>query len=125
MRICDRRPEDKVKCGDGRERNLQEKGQFKYFGYTVSNHRWIVGGKLCLLLNQWGLIVEWDCATCRPRILTASAENLDPSILRGHILYEKSGREGYKPLRRRLRRAGLRSGWGAVDCVGSDHSMSS
>src|SRR6516164_10607505 len=29
----------------------------------VSNHRWIVGGKLCLLLNQWGLIVGWACAT--------------------------------------------------------------
>jgi hypothetical protein len=22
----------------------------------LSNHRWIVGGKLCLLLNQWGLV---------------------------------------------------------------------
>jgi hypothetical protein len=29
----------------------------------VSNHRWIVGGKLCLLLNQWGLIVGWACAS--------------------------------------------------------------
>ena len=29
----------------------------------VSNHRWIVGGKLCLLLNQFGLIVGWACAT--------------------------------------------------------------
>jgi len=29
----------------------------------ISNHRWIVGGKLCLLLNQWGLIVGWACAT--------------------------------------------------------------
>jgi hypothetical protein len=29
----------------------------------LSNHRWIVGGKLCLLLNQWGLVVAWDCAT--------------------------------------------------------------
>jgi hypothetical protein len=29
----------------------------------LSNHRWIVGGKLCLLLNQYGLIVGWDCAT--------------------------------------------------------------
>src|SRR5215813_11457070 len=28
-----------------------------------SNHRWIIGGKLCLLLNQWGLIVGWACAT--------------------------------------------------------------
>jgi hypothetical protein len=31
----------------------------------VSNHRWIVGGKLCLLLNQWGLIVGWACATAK------------------------------------------------------------
>ena len=29
----------------------------------LSNHRWIVGGKLCLLLNHWGLIVGWACAT--------------------------------------------------------------
>ena len=29
----------------------------------LSNHRWMVGGKLCLLLNQWGLIVGWACDT--------------------------------------------------------------
>src|SRR5438876_2346218 len=29
----------------------------------LSNHRWIVGGKLCLVLKQWGLIVAWACAT--------------------------------------------------------------
>jgi hypothetical protein len=29
----------------------------------LSNHRWIVGGKLCLLLNQWGVGVGWACAT--------------------------------------------------------------
>lgn len=29
----------------------------------LSNHRWIVGGKLCLVLNQWGLVVGWDCDT--------------------------------------------------------------
>src|SRR5215510_13288740 len=29
----------------------------------VSNHRWIVDGKLCLLLNQWGLLVAWAWAT--------------------------------------------------------------
>jgi hypothetical protein len=28
-----------------------------------SNHRWIVGGKLCFILNQWGLICAWDCVT--------------------------------------------------------------
>lgn len=27
----------------------------------VSNHRWIVGGKLCLLLDHLGLIVAWSC----------------------------------------------------------------
>lgn len=28
-----------------------------------SNGRWIVGGKLCLLLNHLGLVVAWDCST--------------------------------------------------------------
>ena len=28
----------------------------------LSNHRWIVGGKLCLLLYQGGLGVVWGCA---------------------------------------------------------------
>ena len=26
----------------------------------ISNHRWIVGAKLCLLLNKFGLVVDWD-----------------------------------------------------------------
>ena len=28
-----------------------------------SKHRWIVGGKLGFILNQWGVICAWDCAT--------------------------------------------------------------
>lgn len=28
-----------------------------------SNHRWIVGGKLGFVLNQFGLVTNWDCAT--------------------------------------------------------------
>jgi hypothetical protein len=28
-----------------------------------SNQRWIVGGKRCFILNQWGMICAWDCAT--------------------------------------------------------------
>jgi hypothetical protein len=28
-----------------------------------SNHRWIVGGKLCMLLNHLGLVVNWACDT--------------------------------------------------------------
>jgi len=29
----------------------------------ISNKRWIVGGKLCYVLNRFGLIVSWDCDT--------------------------------------------------------------
>jgi hypothetical protein len=29
----------------------------------LANHRWIVGRNLCLLVNQWGLVVGWACAT--------------------------------------------------------------
>ena len=29
----------------------------------ISNQRWIVGGKLCLLLNHLGQVVDWDVAT--------------------------------------------------------------
>jgi hypothetical protein len=31
----------------------------------LSTHRWIVGGKRCLVLNQWGLIVAWEGATAK------------------------------------------------------------
>lgn len=27
----------------------------------LSNHRWIVGAKLGLVLNKWGLVAGWDC----------------------------------------------------------------
>jgi hypothetical protein len=29
----------------------------------LSNHRWMVGGKLCLLLNQYGLVAAWTYTT--------------------------------------------------------------
>jgi hypothetical protein len=31
----------------------------------LSNHRWMVGGTLCLLSNQWGLVVGWAWATAK------------------------------------------------------------
>ena len=27
-----------------------------------SNQRWLVGGKLCFIVHQWGLICAWDCS---------------------------------------------------------------
>jgi hypothetical protein len=48
-----------------------------------SNHRWIVGGKLGLLLNHLGLVVAWDWAganvpdpACHPRIEAVEDEML-------------------------------------------------
>ena len=38
-----------------REHQIGRKGK--------SNHRWIVGGKLGIVQNQWGLITDWDCRT--------------------------------------------------------------
>ncbi len=37
------------------DRQLGKKG--------LSNHRWIVGGKLCFILNQLGLVSGWTCDT--------------------------------------------------------------
>jgi hypothetical protein len=37
------------------EKQIGEKGK--------SNHRWIVSGKLGFVLNQFGLIADWDCDT--------------------------------------------------------------
>ncbi len=41
----------------------------------ISNHHWIVGGKLGFVLNQFGLIAVWDCDiayvadnTCQPLV---------------------------------------------------------
>lgn len=43
-------------CREGRSDNQIGKKGF-------SNRRWIVGSKLCCLLNQFGLVCGWDCAT--------------------------------------------------------------
>jgi hypothetical protein len=60
----------------------------------LSNHRWIVGGKLCCVLNQIGLISGWDCATANvydtvfhPLIRSFADEML---ILSDHGFYAKS-----------------------------------
>jgi hypothetical protein len=47
-----------------------------------ANHRWIVGGKLCLVLNHLGLVVAWDCAganapdTAFPPLIAAFEEEM-------------------------------------------------
>jgi hypothetical protein len=60
-----------------------------------SNHRWIVGGKLCCVLNQFGLISAWDCATANvydttfhPLIRLFEDEMI---VLTDHGFYSKQG----------------------------------
>lgn len=43
-----------------------------------SHHRWIGGGKLCLILNQWGVICAGDCATAH-----VHDTHLQPRIAQG------------------------------------------
>lgn len=44
-----------------REGRSKLNGQIGKKGF--SNHRWIVGGKIGLVLNKWGLVAGWDCNT--------------------------------------------------------------
>ena len=59
-----------------------------------SNHRWIVGGKLCFVLNKLGLVCGWDCNTANvhdtvfhPLIRTFEDEML---ILADHGFFSKT-----------------------------------
>ena len=43
----------------------------------ISNHRWIMGGKLCYVLNHLGLVVSWDCDTANVYDGTAFQQLVD------------------------------------------------
>jgi hypothetical protein len=47
----------------------------------LSNHRWIVGGKLCLLVNQYGLVVAWDCVTAN----VGCVANFAQEVVKGQL----------------------------------------
>jgi hypothetical protein len=46
----------------------------------LSNQRWIVGGKLCFILNHLGLIVDWDVATANVYDGTAFQEVVNQHV---------------------------------------------
>ena len=64
----------------------------------LSNRRWIVGGKLCLLLNKFGLVVDWKADTAN-----VSDQSFQPMIQKVKdemIVFSDSGfhrREGDPP----------------------------
>ena len=50
----------------------------------LSNRRWNVGGKLCLVVNQWGLIDDWDChpANVHDTVFQAMIGRLQEEMIR-------------------------------------------
>ena len=61
----------------------------------LSNHRWMVGGKLCFILNQLGLVCGWTCNTANvhdttfhPLIRLFEDEMI---ILSDHGFFSKAG----------------------------------
>jgi len=55
-----------------------------------SNWRWIVGGKLCVLLNHLGLIVGWDCDTANVYDGTAFQDLVD-SVADVMVVFSDTG----------------------------------
>lgn len=60
-----------------------------------SNYRWIVGGKLCCLLNQIGLVSGWDCSTANVHDTTFQplVETFEDKmiVLADHGFHSKAG----------------------------------
>jgi hypothetical protein len=68
-----------------------------------SNSRWIVGGKLCLLLNHLGLVVNWDCDTAN--VYDGSAfQHVVESVLEQMIVFAdvSFAKKGWHPANLRL-----------------------
>jgi hypothetical protein len=74
--------------------------------FGISNDVWIVGAKLCFVLNKWGLVVGWDCATANvhdatfhPLIRRFEHEMV---VIADHGFYSAKGTKGYGKRRRRV-----------------------
>ena len=77
-------------------RQGRSKAQIGRKGY--SNRRWIVGAKMCVIVNQWGLVVEWASATAnvkdtyfRPIIEQYEEQMI---VLTDHGFHSKSTKRG-------------------------------
>jgi hypothetical protein len=71
-----------------------------------SNRRWIVGGKLCLLLNHLGLVVDWDCDTAN--VYDGSAfQHLVDNVAEEMVVFADLhfSKQGWQPPNLRLCRA--------------------
>ena len=74
----------------------------------MSNARWIVGGKLCLLQNHLGLIVDWDCDTAN--VYDGSAfQHVVEGVLDDMVVFADRGfaKKDWHPHNLRLCRRGV------------------
>lgn len=76
-----------------REGRSKKRGQLGKKGFC--NHRWIVGGKLGLALNKWGLVCGWACHTANVHDsafhpMVARFEE-DMAVLTDHGFYSREG----------------------------------
>ncbi len=56
----------------------------------ISNQRWIVGGKLCFVLDQLGRIVDWECETAN--VYDGSAfQHLVDKLRHDMVIFADSG----------------------------------
>ncbi len=64
----------------------------------LSNKRWIVGGKLCLLLNNIGLIVDWEVDTANVYEGTAF-QHLADDVAEEMLVFSDTGfaKKGWYP----------------------------
>ena len=69
----------------------------------LCNHRWIVGGKLCYLLNHLGLIVAWACDTANVHDGSAFQQLVD-DVADEMVVFADMGfaKKGWQPTNLRL-----------------------
>src|SRR4051812_13252756 len=73
--------------------------------FGISNHVWIVGGKLCVVLNKWGLVCGWDCSTANVHdttfhpLIKSFEERM--IVVSDHGFYSAQGTQGYGRRRRK------------------------
>jgi hypothetical protein len=73
--------------------------------FGISNRVWLVGGKLCVVLNKWGLVCGWDCSTANvydttfhPHIKRFEEQMI---VVADHGFYSAKGTKGYGKRRRK------------------------
>lgn len=72
--------------------------------FGISNKVWVFGGKLCFVLNKWGLVCGWDASTANVKdtvfhpLIRSFEDRM--VVLADHGFYSAQGLPGYPKKRR-------------------------